>query len=188
MWICDGRRLHRYDPATLAAVATLDLEVDCGSVWAADDLVVAWNYNEDPGESGTSAVVFVDPGANEVLATVPMPVDVGGPAVLADSVFFPGYGGSKAVVVDRATWAATAGPDLDTTTGGSGQPALDGEAIYVGTADHQDVLRVDSPTFEVTDTIEPLGVNAVLVDDGALWVAAGQPYDTVQRFDVDQPR
>jgi hypothetical protein len=185
MWICDGRRLHRYDPTTLTADATLDLDLDCGSVWASDDLVAAWSYNEDPGESATSAAAFVDPATNEVLATVALPVDVGGPAVLADSVFFPGYGGSKPVVVDPATWTATTAPDLGTTTGGSGQPAAGSDAIYIGTANHQDVLRVDPTTLEATDTIEPLGVNALLIDDGALWVATGQPYDTVQRFDLD---
>jgi YVTN family beta-propeller protein len=187
MWICDGRRLHRYDPTTLAVVATLDLDVDCNAVYATDELVVAWSYNEDPGESGTSAAAFVDPAANTVLATVELPVDVGGPAVLPDSAFFHGYQGSTAVVVDRATWGVIATPDLGVAGGGTGQAAFDGESIYVVNEDHQDVLVVDSATFAVTDTIEPLGVNAVAVDDGALWVARGQPFNVVQRFDLEQP-
>jgi hypothetical protein len=186
MWICDGRRLHRYDPTSLAATATLDLELECGTVWADDDLVVAWTYNEDEGESGTSAAAFVDPTTNTVLATVPLPVDVGGPVALPDAVFFPGYGGSTAVIVDRATWTVSATPDLGVAGGGEGQPAFDGESIYFGNADHQDVVRVDSATFTVTDTIEPLGVNAVLVDGGSLWIARGQPHNVVQRFDIDQ--
>jgi hypothetical protein len=188
MWICDGRRLHRYDPTSLARMATLDLELDCGSVWADDDLVVAWSYNEDDGESGASAAAFVDPATNTVLATVALPVDVGGPAVLPDSVFFPGYLGSTAAVVDRATWTVSATPELGVAGGGSGQPALDEESIYVSTSDRSDVIRVDSTTFTVTDTIEPLGVNALLVDNSALWVAAGAPSDIVQRFDLDQGR
>jgi hypothetical protein len=188
MWICDGRRLHRYDPTSLAAIATLDLELECGAVWADDDLVVAWSYNEDAGESGTSAAAFVDPATNTVLATVRLPVDVGGPVALPDAVFFPGYGGSTAVIVDRATWTVSATPDLGVAGGGEGQPAFDGESIYVSTSDHQDVLRVDSATFTVTDTIEPLGVNAVLVDGGSLWIARGQPHDVVQRFDIDEGR
>jgi hypothetical protein len=186
MWICDGRRLHRYDPTSLVAIATLDLELECGAVWADDDLVVAWSYNEHAGESGTSAAAFVDPATNTVLATVPLPVDVGGPVVLPDAVFFPGYGGSTAVIVDRATWTVSATPDLGVAGGGEGQPAFDGESIYVSTADHRDVLRVDGSTFTVTDTIQPLGVNAVLVDGGSLWIARGQPYDVVQRFDIDE--
>jgi hypothetical protein len=188
MWICDGRRLHRYDPTSLAAIATLDLGLDCGAVWADDDLVVAWTYNEDAGESGTSAAAFVDRATNTVLATVPLPVDVGGPVALPDAVFFPGSGGSTAVIVDRATWTVSATPDLGVAGGGEGQPAFDGESIYVSTADHQDVLRVDSATFTGSDTIEPLGVNAVLVDDGSLWIASGQPHNVVQRFDIDQGR
>jgi hypothetical protein len=188
MWICDGRRLHRYDPTSLARVVVLDLELECGSVWADDDLVVAWSYNEDDGQSGTSMAAFVDPATNTVLATVALPVDVGGPAVLPGSVFFPGYGGSTAAVVDRATWTVSATPDLGVAGGGSGQPASDGESIYVSTSDRRDVIRVDSTTFTVTDTIEPLGVNALLVDNGALWVAAGVPSDIVQRFDLVKGR
>ena len=186
LWICDGRRLHRYDPTTLAPVATLDVGLDCGDVWASEDLVVASSYNEDAGESGTSAAAFVDPATNTVLATVPLPADVGGPAVLPDAVFFAGYGGPIGAVVDRTTWTVTATPDLGFASGGSPNPGVAGDSIYIPAAGHLDVLRVDSTTFTVTDTIEPLGVNAVLVDDGALWVAAGQPVDAVQRFDLDQ--
>ncbi len=92
------------------------------------------------------------------------------------------------MIVDRATWTVSATPDLGVAGGGEGQPAFDGESIYVSTADHQDVVRVDSATFTVSDTIEPLGVNAVLVDDGSLWIASGQPHNVVQRFDIDQGR
>jgi len=186
LWICDGRQLHRYDPTTLAPVASLDVGLDCGDVWASADLVVAWSYNEDAGESGTSAAAFVDPAANAVLATVPLPGDVGGPAVLPDSVFFAGYGGSTGAVVDRTTWTVTSTPDLGVASGGSPNPGVDGQSIYIPADGQRDVLRVDSTTFTITGTIEPLGANAVLVDDGALWVAVGQPVDAVQRFDIDQ--
>jgi hypothetical protein len=185
LWICDGRQLHRYDPTTLALVASLDVGLDCGDVWASADLVVAWSYNEDAGESGTSAAAFVDPAANTVLATVPLPGDVGGPAVLPDSVFFAGYGGSTGAVVDRTAWTVTSTPDLGVASGGSPNPGVDGQSIYIPANDHRDVVRVDSTTFTITGTIEPLGANAVLVDDGALWVAVGQPVDAVQRFDID---
>lgn len=184
MWICDGRRLHRYDPTTAALVATIELQLDCGAVYATANLAVAWSYNEDAGESGTSAAAFVDPSNDTVLATVALPVDVSGPAILQDAVFFPGYLGSTATVVDRLTWTVSATPDLGVPAGGTGQPAFDGTSIYVVTADEQDVLRVDGTTFAVTDIIEPLGVNAVVADHGALWVARGQPVNIVQRFDV----
>jgi hypothetical protein len=183
IWICDGRRLHRRDPTTLAAVATLDLEVDCNALYATTDLVVAWSYNEDPGESSNSAAAFVDPTTNTVLATVALPVDVGGVALLPGAAFLPGYLGSTGVLVDRTTWTITATPDLGVPGGGAGQPALDGESIYIVTAD-ETVQRVNSTTFAVTDTVEPLGVNAITVVDGALWVAQGQPVDAVQRFDL----
>jgi hypothetical protein len=185
MWICDGRRLHRYDPKTVTLVATIDLEIDdCGAVYATPDLAVVWTYNEDAGQSGTSAAAFVDPKTNAVLATVPLPVDVGGPVLLPDSLFFAGYQGSTGVVVDRATWTVKATPDLGVPGGGTGQSVADGTSIYVVTEDEQDVLRVDSTTFAVTDTIRPLGANAIVIDDGALWVARGQPVDIAQRFDL----
>jgi hypothetical protein len=188
MWICDGRRLHRYDPRTLTPVATLDVGVDCNTLWADDHLVVAWNWDEDPSESGRSAVAFIDPNSNKLLATVPLPFDVGGPVVLPDAVFFPGYGGSKAAVVDRGTWTVKATPDIGVSAGGNGQPAFDGESIYVGTSNHTDVARIDSKTFTVSDIIPALEVNAVLLDGDSLWIAGAQPADAVQRFDLDERR
>jgi DNA-binding beta-propeller fold protein YncE len=184
-WICDGRRLHRYDPTTLVASTTIDVDVDCGAVYATPELVVAWSYNLDEGESGTSAAAFIDPATNRVLATVPLPVDVGWPIFLPDAVFFAGYGGSRAVVIDPNTWTVTATPDLGVATGGhSGQPILNGQSIYLPADDHMDVLVVDSTTFTVTDTIKPLGTGSIVIHDGALWVARGQPANIVQRFDL----
>lgn len=98
-------------------------------------------------------------------------------------MFFPGLRGSAAAIVDPATWTVSPTPDLGIASGGTGQAAYDGDSIYVIAQDEHHVLRVDSATFTVSYTIEPLGVNAVLVDDGALWVAKGQPYDIAQRFD-----
>jgi hypothetical protein len=188
MWICDGRRLHRYDPTTLVPVAALDLELDCNAVYATTDLAVAWSYNEDVGESGTSAAAFIDPATNTVLATVALPFDVGGPALLPDAAYFHGYHGSSAVVVDLTSWTIAATPDHGVHGGGTGQAAFDGTSIYFPDAAEQDVVRVDATTFDVVEIIEPLGVNAVAVDDtGALWVARGQPLDVVQRFDVGRP-
>ena len=90
MWVCDGRRLHRYDPTTLERVTVIDLDVECDFVYATADLVVAWNLNDDPSESGQSATTMIDPGTNTVLATIDLPIDVVWPAVLDDTVFFGG--------------------------------------------------------------------------------------------------
>jgi hypothetical protein len=184
MWICDGQRLHRYDPTTVRPVAVVELGIDCGQVFATDDLVVAWTYNEDEGESGTSAAAFIDPATNQRFATVNLPVDVGVPVVLDGAVFFAGYAGSTAVVIDRATWTSTATPDLGRPTGGS-LLATDGDRIFVPThhTGPQDVLVVDAATFAVTDTIESLGNNSVAVLDGALWTADAH-FDVVQRHDI----
>jgi hypothetical protein len=184
MWICDGRRLHRYDPATSMPVATIDLEVDCSAVYATDDLVVAWNYNEDAGESGTAAAAFVDPSTNTVMATTALPVDVGGPAVLDGVVYFPGHLGRQAVVVDRASWEVTDTPDMGGSGGGTGQAATDGKTIYIVDESEDAVLLIDASTFAPAGTIEPLGVNAVAIIDDALWTASGAPFDAVQRFDT----
>lgn len=182
MWICDGQRLHRYDPTTLTLVATIAVGVDCSSVYATADLVVAWNYNEDVGQSGASVVAFVDPAGNALVATVALPVDVGGPAILTDSVVFPGYLGDTAVVVDRATWTVTATPNLGTPGGGSGQAAYDGASIFIVAADEASVLVVDATTLTATGVIEPLGVNAVAIDGTTLWTVGGQRSDAAQRF------
>jgi hypothetical protein len=73
VWICDGTRLHRYDPSTLAPLAGIDLAHDCGRVFATEDLVVASTYNDDPGESGTAEATFLDPSTNTALATIDPP-------------------------------------------------------------------------------------------------------------------
>ena len=161
----------------------IELTHDCGTVYATDELVVAWNYNEDAGESGTSAATFIDPAGNAVLATVPLPVDVGGPVVLPHDVFFSAYGGQTGVVVDRATWSVEATPDLGVAQGGNGQPASDGRSIFIPTFDEQSVVTVDATTFAPTGVLPALGANALLVHDGDLWVASGR-VDAVQRFDL----
>jgi streptogramin lyase len=188
MWICDGQRLHRYDPTTLQPVTTIELGFECGHPYATDDLVVAWTFEEDLAESGAAIAAFVDPATNSVMATLPLPVDVGVPVALDDIVFFPALGGgSRAVVVDRATWTTVATPDLGGPMTGSVQPAVyDGTSIYV-ILDQRDIVVVDPATFEVTETIEPFDfppnkVTAVTLSPGALWVT-NIGASIVQRFD-----
>ena len=185
MWICDGQRLHRYDPTTVQPVTAITLDIECGNVHAAADLVVAWSYNEDDGQSGTSAAAFIDPATNQVMATVPLPVDVTAVIMLDDSVFLPGNSSSTAVVVDRATWAITATPDLGHPTRCS-LCGFDGTSIYIPTddSDQMDVLVVDGATFEVIDTIETLGANSVSAADGALWVV-DDTFGVLQRFEIN---
>ena len=183
MWICDGQRLHRYDPTTFQPTGVvIELGIECGNVYATNDLVVAWSYNDDPGESGTSAAVFVDPTTNEVHATTALPADATLPIVLDDAVFFPAGLGNLNAVVDRATWTVTATPDYGREIG-SGS-AFDGRSIYL-IADGVDVIVVDARTYELTDVIEPLTIvdhlNALAVGPGALWVATGDA-GILQRF------
>jgi hypothetical protein len=182
LWICDGTTLHRYDPTTVERTTSLDMEAECGQVHAADDVVTAWTYNEDEGESGRSTATFVDPSTNVVVATVELPVDVGVPVVLDDRVLLPGQFGSTMVSVDRSTWTVAARADLGRSTGGS-QSAFDGAFVYVPTADKIDVLVVDPASLEVVDTIRPLEVNAVVAaDGGGVWTASNT-INFVQRFD-----
>jgi hypothetical protein len=184
LWICDGSRLHRYDPTTLQPVTVIELGLDCGQVYATSDLVVAWTYNEDDGQSGSSAAAFIDPATNETLATVSLPVDVEVPVVLDSAVFLPGNRSSTAVVVDRSSWTVTARPDMGRPTRCS-QCAFDGASIYLPTDDDGtfDVLVVDATTYEVTGTLETLGANSLDVGDGALWVV-DDTFMVLQRFDI----
>jgi hypothetical protein len=185
LWICDGQRLHRYDPATFQPAGTvIELGIECGAVTAVDDLVVAWNYNQDPGESGVASAVFVDPATNQVLATTALPADASFPLVLDDVVYFPAQLGTLNAVVDRATWTVIATPDYGRELGAA--PATDGRSIYV-IADGKDVLAIDARTYELASVIEPLTIvdnlNAVAVTPGALWVATGDA-GILQRFDI----
>lgn len=185
MWICDDHLLHRYDPTTLEQVAVIELDISCNFVYATDDLVVVWTYDEDPSESGTSATTMIDPSSNTVLATVELPVDVLFPAVFDDAVYFAGNLNRTSVLVDRSTWTVSKTAELPRVTGGGGV-ATDGASVYVPTHDSEtaDVFVVDPTTLEVIDTIEPVNVNGVLSDDGALWVTH-QRYNLLQRFDTD---
>jgi hypothetical protein len=193
LWICDGQRLHRYDPTTFQPSGSIiELGIDCGQVYATEDLVVAWSYNEDVGESGTSAAAFIDPATDRVLATTDLPVDVGVPIVLDDAVFLPAHLGNVNVVIDRATWTVTATPDYGRQIAAS-QMAFDGGSIYL-IADsidaeappmRADVLVIDGQTYELSDVIEPLStgnINALAFDADALWVATGNT-GLLQRFD-----
>ena len=178
----DPRFRVEVDPTSLERVGTIALEIDCGSVTATSDLVVAVTYNEDAGESGSSAATFIDPATNETMATIDLPVDVNStPVILDRTVFLSGHLGSTAVVVDRATWTISATPDLGQPTSGS-LAVTDGMHIYVPTADGLYVVVVDAATNAVTGTIETLGSNSVALLDGSLWTASGR-WDLVQRFD-----
>ena len=120
MWICDGRRLHRYDPTTLEPVTAIDLDVNCDFVYATDDLVVVWNHNTDPTESGQSATSMIDPTTNQVIATIDLPVDVVWPAVFEDTIYFGGSENRSGVVIDRATWTVQSTIELPDLVGGGG--------------------------------------------------------------------
>ena len=181
LWICDGRRLHRYDPANVSLVTTLDLGIACNQVFATSDLAVAWTYNEDDGESGASAAAFIDPATNAVVAQVDLPVDVGVPVVLDDAVFFPGYKSAGAASVDRQTWAVTE-HEFDMALGGS-QSTTDGTFIYVPTADQLDLAVIDARTRQAVDKIEPLEARSVVATAGGLWVV-NSVFGYLQRFDL----
>ena len=186
LWICDGQRLHRYDPATLEPVAVVELGIDCGQVHATTDVATAWTYNEDPGESGQSRATFVDPTTNSVIATVDLSADAGVPIVLDDAVFFPH--GSTASVVDRATWTITATPNFGRPLDGGSQSAFDGTSIYI-IADKPTgtIAVIDPTTFQITREIRALAttpsVNSLGAIPGALWAVVNGG-GVLQRFDT----
>jgi hypothetical protein len=158
------------------------LEFDCGQVTAGDGLVIAWNYNEDDAESAASTASIIDGSTNESLATIDLPVDVGVPVVLDDAVFFPGWGGSVAVVVQRSDWTVASTHDLGRTTSGS-LAVTDGSRVFIPRSDEFDVLVVDAETYDLIDTIESQGANGLALLDGSLWTAAAYAGVT-QRFDL----
>ena len=190
MWICDGQRIHRYDPTTLQPVTAIELGFDCGSVHATSDLVIAWSYNEDDGQSGTSVAALIDPVTNAIQTAIDLPFDVGKPTMLDDVVFFPGSEGSQSVVVDRATGTITSLPDLGRPFVHSNDSAFDGTSLYV-MVEGRDIAVVDPTTFEITGTIEPfdfdpplgIQVNAIALAPGALWVVNDES-SILQRFDL----
>jgi hypothetical protein len=190
LWICDGRRFHRYDPTTLEPLATVELDHDCSQPYATDDLAIAWTYNEDPGESGTSRATFLDPATNTAIAAVDLVADAAVPVVLDDVVFFPPQFGTQASVIDRSTWTVTSAPDLGRFIDGGSQGAFDGTSIYV-VADKDKptgtIAVIDPTTFEVTGEIlavgSDLGLNSLAATPGTLW-AVNNGGGLLQRFDI----
>ena len=188
LWVCDGQQLHRYDPSTLDRLTAIELGFDCGNVWATEDLVIAWTYNEDRGESGASVATLVDPASNSVRTTVELPVDVGVPTDVDEVVFFPGTQGSTSVVLDPTTGAIVSTPDLGRPYVHSNDVAYDGTFLYV-MVEGRDIAVVDPATFEIVDTIEPMDfdpplgvqINAMALTPGALWVVNDES-SILQRF------
>jgi len=190
MWICDGQRIHRYDPTTLQPVTAIELGFDCGNVHATSDLAIAWTYNDDDGQSGTSVAALIDPVTNTIQTAINLPFDVGKPTVLDEVVFFPGSEGSQSVVIDRATGTITSLPDLGRPFEHATDSAFDGTSLYV-LVEGRDIAVVDPTTFEVTDTIEPfdfdpplgIQINALALGPDALWVVNDES-SILQRFDL----
>jgi hypothetical protein len=181
LWICDGRRLHRYDPTTAQPVTALELDIDCGQVYATPTIAIAWSDHQDDGDAGTSSAEVIDAVNNQVVTTIRLPVAVGVPVVFDHAVVFPGHGGRRAVVVDRDTWTVASAPDLGRATSGT-RPAFDGHRIYIATADHHDLLVVDPSSYTVTATVEPLDNNSVTTDARHLWTVGR--HDLLQRRDT----
>jgi hypothetical protein len=177
LWICDGPRLHRYDPTTLTRLATIELGVHCGNVTATADLVVVFPFRDET----PPVAAFVDPATNMVVGQTELPAPVFFATVQPDTVFFAGWESAQAAVVDRATWTLTSTPDLGRPTVG-GTLATDGTSIYVPAADSREVLVIDAVTFTIVDTIEPIDPWSVAVDGDGLWIVEdGGP--VAQRFD-----
>jgi DNA-binding beta-propeller fold protein YncE len=165
LWICDGPRLHRYDPATLTRLATIELGIHCGNVTATADLVVVFPFRNE-----TSPVAaFIDPATDTVVGQTKLPAPVLFATVQPETVFFAGWESAQAAVVDRATWTVTNTLDLGRPMVG-GTLDTDGTSIYVPAADAREVLVVDASTFTVVDTIEPNDPWSVAVAGDRLWI------------------
>lgn len=90
------------------------------------------------------------------------------------------------MVVDRDSWTVTSTHDLGRITHGGGI-VTDGSSIFIPTKDGSpnDVLVVDAATYEVINTVTPLDVNGVAVEDGTLWVTH-ETFNVAQRFDLQR--
>ena len=136
MWICDGRRLHRYDPTTLQP------SPPSTSTSTARRSTPRTTSSSPTGPTRSQPVRYSRrdlrrPASNHVLATVALPVDLAYPAVLDDAVFFPGQAArppsSSTANLGRHRHARPRPPD-------QGRPDGDGRRrIYAPPAGYRDV-------------------------------------------------
>ena len=154
LWICDGSRLHRYDPTNVSLVTTVELGIDCGQVCATSDLGGRVDVQRGRRRVGSFRRRIHRSGDEHRRGK-------GRPARRRQRAgrdgrrrLLPRYGNAGAASVDRQSWTVTE-HELDVPLGGS-QPTTDGTFIYVPTADKHGIVVIDARSHQVVDKIEPL--------------------------------
>ena len=187
LWICDGQRLHRYDPTTIQPTRTvIELGMDCGIRRHDTDLVVALHLQRGPRRIRQAAAVFIDPTTNQVLDHHDLPPTS------------PCRSSSTTPSSSPRRWADQCRRrpiQLD----GHRDPRLRRRSVTPPGGHSTDGRSTSSPTTRTcllidADTYEPDRrhraahfivdqLNALAVGPGALWVATGCA-GILQRFDI----
>jgi Tol biopolymer transport system component len=179
VWVSTIDGIVRIHPATGEIVAEVaigeppfecafDLAVGSGSVWATR------------GCEGGTEVVRIDPGANQVLAQVPLEqaycVEVG-----EDAVWATASGAGVVVRIDPASneVVETIPVDAGSGPGGIGCLAVGAGGVWVTRGgDRDSLVRIDPAINRVVATIDipnPHYWNEAVVEGGMVWVAIGGP-------------
>jgi YVTN family beta-propeller protein len=150
-------------------------------------MAVSGGDGADPRRAPENSVAVLDPGSNEVVATVPTGVRPADIAASAGDIWVANHADNTVTQIDpaRRKVVGTVSPGL--TVGGL---AGGGDDLWIGDARRSRLVRLDPGFRSVASTIRFFssavdfaapGTNPVAMGQGSVWVGRG--YGTVARVD-----
>jgi YVTN family beta-propeller protein len=151
-------------------------------------IAVGGGNGSDPRRASENTVAVIDPGSNEVVATIPTGVRPADVAASAGDIWVANHADHTVTQIDpdRRKVVSTTSPGL--TVGGL---AGGGDDLWIGDARRSRLVRLDPGFRSVASTIRFFadsidfaapGANPVAVGHGSVWVGRG--YGTVARVDA----
>jgi YVTN family beta-propeller protein len=151
-------------------------------------MAVSGRDGADSTRAPENSVAVIDPGSNEVVATVPTGVRPADIAASAGDIWVANHADNTVTQIDPARRKVVGTTSPGVTVGGL---AGDGDDLWIGDARRSQLVRVDPGFRSVESTIHFFsaavdfaapGPTPVAVGHGSVWVGRG--YGTVARVDL----
>jgi glutamine cyclotransferase len=151
VWVAAGDKLVAFDPASGAALRSIDVVADGGTAFDGEYLF----------QLAKDRIQKIDPKTGRVLATIPAPAGASGLAWAEGTLWIGQYQDRRIHQVDPET--GTILRTIESNRFVTGVTWIDGElwhATWDGEGNESDVRRIDPGTGEVLDQLEmPPGVS-----------------------------